>query len=225
MNLLTCYTSLKQHIGQTEFLLLFAVRLLLAPVMVVAGYTKLGWTHPELQGLSKLLADPAVAQWFGNAEWGLGLPAPMLLATLVGYVEFIGGFALLVGFATRLVALPLLITMIVAIFSVHLPHGWFAIASADASTSAANFFSWFGLDAAEQSLQQSAEVAQRITQIRHLLSEHGNTDWLFEYGPVVILNNGAEFASIYILMLWQLMSRGGGRYLSIDYWISKSRDQ
>lgn len=206
----------------SEFILLLAVRLLLAPVMAVAGFSKLGWSNSELEGVAKLLADPSVVQWFGNHEWGLGLPAPMLLATFVGYLELVGGFALFVGFATRLLAFPLMLTMVVAIVTVHLPHGWFAIAPADGTTSAAQFFSWFGLAAAEQSLQQSAEVAARLGQIRQLLSEHGEVDWLLAKGPVAILNNGAEFAAIYTLLLWQLLIRGAG-YLSVDYWISKHR--
>lgn len=214
------YRQFFHHCCHSEFLLLLLVRLLLAPVMAVAGYSKLGWNNSELQGVAKVLADPAVVQWFGNQEWGLGLPAPMLLATLVGYVELIGGFALLMGFATRLFALPLLITMLVAMITVHLPHGWFAIAPADSATSAAQFFNWFGLEAAGQSLQQSTEVADRLQKIRQLVAEYGDKDWLLAYGPVAILNNGAEFAAIYLLLLLQLLIRGAG-YLSVDYWISK----
>lgn len=210
-----------RYCHHSEFMLLLAVRLVLAPVMAVAGYSKLGWSNPELVGVAQALADPAVVQWFGNSEWGLGLPMPMLLATIVGYIELVGGFALLLGFATRLFALPLLITMMVAILTVHLPHGWFAIAPADGSTSAAQFFSWFGLPGAEQSLQQSAEVAERLRHIRQLLTDHADKDWLLAHGPVAILNNGAEFAAIYLLLLWQLLIRGAGRYLSVDYWISK----
>lgn len=215
------YQQLLRCSQQSEFVLLLAVRLLLAPVMAVAGYSKLGWNNPDLMGIAQALADPAVVHWFGNQEWGLGLPAPMLLATSVGYVELVGGFALLFGFATRLFALPLLLTMLVAILTVHLPHGWFAIAPAEGTTSAAQFFSWFGLAAAEQSLQQSAAVGERLSTIRQLLVDHGNPDWLLAHGPVAILNNGAEFATIYLFMLWQLLIRGGGRYLSVDYWISK----
>lgn len=215
------YQQVIRYCQQSEFLLLFAVRLLLAPVMAVAGFSKLAWNHPELTGLSRALADPDVVLWFGNTEWGLGLPAPLCLATLVGYLELIGGFALLLGVATRLVAVPLLVTMLVAIVSVHLEHGWFAIAPSQGATSAAQFFGWFGLASAEQSLQQSAEVAQRLTAIRQLLAEHGDPDWIYAHGPVAILNNGAEFAVIYLLLLWQLIIRGAGCYLSLDYWISK----
>ena len=214
------YLQFVHYSRYSEFILLLAARVLLAPVMAVAGFSKLGWSNAELEGMAKVLADPSVVQWFGHPEWGLGLPAPMLLATFVGYLELVGGFALFVGFATRLLAFPLILTMIVAIVTVHLPHGWFAIAPADGATSAAQFFSWFGLAAAEQSLQQSAEVAMRLSQMRQLLSEHGDMDWLLAYGPIAILNNGAEFAVIYMLLLWQLLIRGGG-YLSVDYWISK----
>lgn len=215
------YHQWVKYIQKSEFLLLFALRMLLAPVMAVAGFSKLGWGNAELSGVARALADPDVMMWFGNSEWGLGLPAPMLLATVVGYVELIGGFALFFGVATRLFALPLLLTMLVAILTVHLPHGWFAIAPAQGATSAAQFYSWFGLAGAEQSLQQSVEVAQRLSVIRQLLAEHGNTDWLLAQGPVAILNNGSEFAAIYLLMLWQLCLRGAGHYLSLDYWISK----
>lgn len=206
---------------QSEFLLLFLVRLVLAPVMSVAGYSKLGFSNPDLSGISRWLADPAVSSWFGNSDWGLGLPAPVFLASLVGYLEFLGGFALLLGFATRLIALPLMATMIVAIATVHFSQGWFAIAPSDAATNAALFFSWFGVPGAQESLQQSGEVAERLSRIRALLSEQPDSEWLTAKGSVVILNNGAEFAGIYLLMLWQLVVRGGGRYLSVDYWISK----
>ncbi len=40
---------------QSEFILLFAARLLLAPVMAVAGYSKLGWNNSELDGVARAL--------------------------------------------------------------------------------------------------------------------------------------------------------------------------
>ena len=73
-------------------------------------------------------------------------------------------------------------------------------------TRAAHFFSWFGLDAAEQSLQQSAEVAKRHTLIQQLLFLREDTKWLLEYRPVLIVTHGAEFTTIYILMLWLLLN-------------------
>ncbi len=49
----------------------------------------------------------------------LGIPYPLHQAYLVGSVEFFGGLALILGLFTRLVSIPLGITMIVAIFTAH----------------------------------------------------------------------------------------------------------
>jgi uncharacterized membrane protein YphA (DoxX/SURF4 family) len=53
------------------------------------------------------------------------------------------------------------------------------------------------------------------------LEEHGNTQWLYENGNVVILNNGIEFSATYFIMLLALFFLGGGRYTSIDHLIVK----
>jgi putative oxidoreductase len=47
----------------------------------------------------------------------LGLPAAHFQAVLVASTEFFGGLAILLGVATRLAAIPLMITMIVAILT------------------------------------------------------------------------------------------------------------
>jgi putative oxidoreductase len=70
--------------------------------------------------------------WFGGpglaATVGfmgqMGIPAP--LAYLAAFTEFFGGLGVLLGLLTRTAALGLAITMLVAIFRVHLPHGFFA---------------------------------------------------------------------------------------------------
>lgn len=54
---------------------------------------------------------------------------------------------------------------------------------------------------------------------RHILQEHGNYEWLTEMGNFIILQNGIEFASTYFLILLFLLMYGGGRFLSVDYWI------
>src|SRR5271169_1651369 len=47
----------------------------------------------------------------------LGMPFPRFTATFVGYLEIIGGLLLLSGLMTRLIAIPFIIEMIVAILS------------------------------------------------------------------------------------------------------------
>ena len=66
--------------------------------------------------------------WFGNPDWGLVLPAPALMAYLATGTEVLGAVALLVGLGTRWFAVPLMVTMLVAAFSVHAKNGWQAIA-------------------------------------------------------------------------------------------------
>lgn len=48
-----------------------------------------------------------------------GLPDPALMASVVGYIELICGIAMAVGFLSRIATLPLIITMLVALFTVH----------------------------------------------------------------------------------------------------------
>ncbi len=52
-----------------DFLGPLALRLYLVPVFWVAGTNK-------LSGMENVIA------WFGNPDWGLGLPAPFLMAWL-----------------------------------------------------------------------------------------------------------------------------------------------
>lgn len=63
-------------------------RLILGPVMIIAGFNKLNLSNEELDFFARLSADANVVAWFGNTEWGLGLPFPELLAFLAGWSEF-----------------------------------------------------------------------------------------------------------------------------------------
>ncbi len=193
---------------QLDFLAPLLLRLFLAPVFLSAG-------------LTKIAAFESTVEWFGNADWGLGLPFPWLMAFMATAVELIGGFLLLFGLATRYIAIPLMITMLVAIFSVHWDNGWFAIAPSNPATSMAQPLAAIGLPAAENSLINSEEVGKRLGVARNILREHTDYDWLTEKGTVVILNNGIEFAATYFILLLSLFFTGAGRYISLDYWIGR----
>ncbi|MGL5394439.1 MAG: HvfX family Cu-binding RiPP maturation protein [Shewanella sp.] len=169
-----------------------ALRLYLAPVLMQAGYNKLAHF------------DDTVA-WFANPDWGLGMPMPTLMAALAAGTEFFGAILLLLGLATRLISIPLMITMLVAAFTVHWPNGWLAIADGS---------SWLAND-------RVLEAGEKLAQAKSLLQEYGNYDWLTSSGNLVVLNNGIEFAVTYFIMLLALLSLGGGRYTSLDYIIAQ----
>ena len=63
----------------------------------------------------------------GTGQWmaSIGLEPGYLMALLAGSAEFFGGLALIVGLLTRPAALVSAITMLVAIFSVHISNGLF----------------------------------------------------------------------------------------------------
>jgi uncharacterized membrane protein YphA (DoxX/SURF4 family) len=159
-----------------------------------------------MAGMHKLADIDATAAWFGNPDWGLGLPFPELLAWAAALTEAGGALLLLFGLAVRWVSIPLIVTMLVAIFAVHLPYGWQAIA--DAGAPFAN--------------ERVMESVGKLERARELLKEHGNYDWLTSSGKLVVLNNGIEFAATYLVMLVALFFSGAGRWLSLDYWLAKA---
>ena len=210
-------TQLKNFDGIPALLL----RLYLAPVFIMAGFSKTQLLNDDVTGFSAIMADPNIIAWFGNSDWGLGLPFPALLANLVILVEFFGGWLLLFGALTRLISIPLMFTMIVAATTVHADNGWFAITPTNSDISPAKVAIWLGVDSAQASLDNSEQTATRLEKMRELIEENGNTDWLYEKGNIVVLNNGIEFSTTYFIMLLALFFIGAGRYTSVDYFVAK----
>jgi putative oxidoreductase len=64
----------------------------------------------------------AIAVWFET----LGIPLPTLNAYMAASTEMAGVILLTLGLFTRLISIPLIVVMIVAIVTVHLPHGFAA---------------------------------------------------------------------------------------------------
>ncbi|MBI4212209.1 MAG: DoxX family protein [Deltaproteobacteria bacterium] len=93
-----------------------------APLATVIGTPLLfllrlyfGWQF-FMAGKGKLVNPEQVAGFFQT----LSIPLPQVSAYLVGSVEMIGGILLLLGLASRLAAVPLAITMIVAYLTAHI---------------------------------------------------------------------------------------------------------
>lgn len=92
---------------------LLIVRLALGVIFFAHGAQKVfGWFGGH--GLANTV------QFFSA---NLGIPAP--LTYLAAFTELLGGLAVLIGALSRLAALGLTITMLVAIFKVHLANGFF----------------------------------------------------------------------------------------------------
>ncbi|MCV2884258.1 DoxX family protein [Aestuariibacter sp. AA17] len=172
------------------------LRLYLAPIFIMAG-------HNKLTNFSD------TAAWMGNSEWGLGLPFPEVMTALAAGAEFFGGWLLLFGFATRLISIPLMVTMVVAALTVHWQHGWHILPESTLTVP------WEWREDLIQGANERREMAISI------LKEYGNYSWLSETGGVTILKNGIEFTATYFIMLVILFFTGGGRYTSADYFLNK----
>lgn len=194
MNSLVLIKKLSHQLGEVkkaDFIVPILLRLYLAPVFWMAGMNKIGDMG-------------SVIEWFGNDDWGLGLPFPFLLAWLAVLTEIGGAILLVLGLVVRLISVPLMVTMLVAVFMVHWPNGWQAVADPMSA------FASSGID----------QTMDRLAIAKNILQEHGNYSWLTEKGSLVISNNGIEWAVTYFLMCFTLFFYGAGRYVSLDYYVS-----
>jgi len=178
-------------INVTDFIAPLLLRLYLVPIFWMAGSMKLGSMESTIE-------------WFGNSDWGLGLPLPFLMAWAATLTEIVGAIFLFFGFATRWISIPLIFTMVVAAVTVHLPNGWLAIAEGG------GFFA----------TERTIGAIQRLDRAKDILRENANYEWLTENGSLVILNNGIEFAATYTIMLIVLLYVGAGK-LSIDQLLAR----
>lgn len=195
--LTSLYEQFLKSLTHIEGIAPLLLRVYLAPIMIMAGWGK-------ITGIENTIA------WFGNPDWGLGMPAPAFMAWAAALTEFLGGIALLLGFATRLVSIPLMFTMLVAAVTAHWGNGWHALPESQLT------MPW------EWRTDLIEEASQRKDIMISILREHGNYSWLTEAGSVTILKNGIEFAATYFVMLLALVFMGGGRYVSIDYYLGRN---
>ncbi len=117
----------------------------------------------------------------------------------------VGAIALLLGIAVRWFSIPLMITMVVAASSVHWDNGWQAITDPSAPFAS----------------ERVIDASNKLAFAKEVLQENADYEYLTSSGSIVMLNNGIEFSVTYFIMLLALLFLGGGRYISIDYWVER----
>lgn len=107
MKITETYITIAERLSGLKDLPLFFIRLALAYGFYMPAMMKWG----NING---------IAEWFGS----LGIPMPTLNAYLAASTEMAAVILLPLGLATRLISIPLMITMVVAIVTVHLGNGF-----------------------------------------------------------------------------------------------------
>ncbi len=181
-----------------DFIAPLMLRIYLVPVFWFAANNK--WNPFD----SESSLDNTIS-WFGNTEWGLGLPFPALNAYMAWGMEYFGAILLALGIATRWISIPLMIIMVVAMGTVHIENGWQAVHDPMSPYASAN----------------AGDAIERLSIAKDIIKENGNYSWLTEHGNFIVLNNGIEWAVTYFIMLLALLMLGGGKFVSIDYWIAR----
>lgn len=87
------------------------------PLRLVLGF---GFVY---HGFPKVFTTSGHEQFAGMLQ-SLGIPEPNIVAWVAGIVEVVGGLALILGALVAVASALLIINMLVAMITVHLPHGF-----------------------------------------------------------------------------------------------------
>ena len=100
------------------------------PLRLIVGYGFI------VHGYAKLARGP---ETFAAILHSLGVPAPHLLAWMTTLVELIGGVAILMGAYVPLAALPMAVVLLTALFTIHLPYGFFSVKLVEVTATGTKF--------------------------------------------------------------------------------------
>jgi putative oxidoreductase len=89
-----------------------------------------------VHGFAKLSRGP---ESFAVVLHTLHVPLPLLSAWLTTGVELFGGFAILIGAFVPLVSVPMAIVLLTALFTVHLPYGFFSVKLVEVTSTGTKF--------------------------------------------------------------------------------------
>jgi putative oxidoreductase len=100
------------------------------PLRLIVGYGFIA------HGYAKLARGP---ESFTNILSALGMFDPPLLAWATILIEIFGGLAVVIGFFIPLVSVPMMVVLLVAMFTVHLPNGFSSIKLLSVTEAGAHF--------------------------------------------------------------------------------------
>jgi putative oxidoreductase len=100
------------------------------PLRLIVGYGFMA------HGYAKFSRGP---ETFAVVLDTIGVPIPFLLAWLTTLVELIGGFAILIGAFVQLASLPMAVVCLTAMFTIHLPYGFFSVKLVEVTESGTKF--------------------------------------------------------------------------------------
>jgi putative oxidoreductase len=100
------------------------------PLRLVIGYGFM------VHGYAKLSRGP---DSFAVVLHTLGVPVPLFLSWVTTLTELAGGFLILVGGFVAATSLPLAIVLLTALFTVHLPYGFFSVKLVEVSENGVKF--------------------------------------------------------------------------------------
>ena len=119
--LMAVYARLTSHVYQSWYAI---------PLRLIVGF---GFME---HGYAKIARGP---EKFASVLHALGVPGPDLLAWATIFVELLGGLAVFLGAFIPLVSIPMVIVLLVAIFTVHLPNGFSSIKLQSVTNTGAHF--------------------------------------------------------------------------------------
>ncbi|MCX6182248.1 MAG: DoxX family protein [Bacteroidetes bacterium] len=107
MNIKTTYFNFASKLSTLNDIPLLAMRLVLAFGLYIPAMNKWEDIH-------------SIGDWFASMNY----PAPLMMAYMAASTEALGVILLTLGLGIRFISIPLMITMLVAIFSVHWENGF-----------------------------------------------------------------------------------------------------
>jgi putative oxidoreductase len=100
------------------------------PIRLIVGYGFMA------HGFAKLSRGPDA---FAVVLHTLGVPLPDVAAWLTTAVEILGGAAVFAGFLIPLASVPMAVVLLTALFTVHLPYGFFSVKLVQVTESGTKF--------------------------------------------------------------------------------------